>query len=178
MDPFATLGLPPVYPLDRDELERRYRDLQRALHPDRFTGAPPAERRMALGKVIEVNEAYRVLRDDLQRAEALVSLRGGSTEREATNPDLLMTVMELREALSDAKAARDMDAVRKLAARVEIDEQRVKATLATKLADTRCSTATLTALVNELKYYRRFLDEVAVIEDEATARPDATSNKV
>jgi len=166
MDPFATLGLPPVYPLDRDDLERRYRDLQRALHPDRFTAAPAAERRMALGKAVEVNEAYRVLRDDLKRAEALVALRGGSTEHLAADPDLLMTVMELREALSEAKAARDMAAVRNLAARVEMDEQRVKAALATKLADTSCPTSALTALVNELKYYCRFLDEVAVIEDE------------
>lgn len=166
MDPFATLGMSPAYALDRDELERRYRDLQRALHPDRFTAAPAAERRMALGKAVEVNQAYRVLRDDLSRAEALVSLRAGSTTAAPADPELLMTVMELREALSEAKAARDLAAVRKLAARVEADELRVKTKLAAQLDDAASASDTLTALVNELKYYRRFLDEVAVIEDE------------
>ena len=167
MDAFSTLGLPPVYAIDHDALERRYRDLQRALHPDRFTSAPATERRMALNKAVEVHEAYRVLRDDLKRAEALVKLRGDdSTSSEVADPELLMTVMELREALSEAKAARDIAAVRKLAACVESDEQHIKARFAAALEDASTTTSALSALLSELKYYRRFLDEVAVIEDE------------
>lgn len=173
MDPFALLGLTPAYTLDRDELEQRYRDLQRALHPDRYTQAPPAERRMALSKAVEVNQAYRVLKDDLQRAEALVKLRGVATQQQPADPEFLMAIMELREALSEAKAARDLNAVRRLAARVERDDALAQQRFAQQIdqaanaetnnAETNCALANT---LSELKYYRRFLDEVAVIEDE------------
>lgn len=165
MDPFSILGLPPVYAIERDTLEQRYRDLQRTLHPDRYTGAPATERRMALSKAVEVNQAYRLLRDDVTRAEALVALRCGASAKEAANPELLMTVMELREALSEAKAARDLPAVRTLAARVEQSEQQARERFSQQL-DAGQHDA-LPGTLSELKYYRRFLDEVAVIEDEA-----------
>lgn len=121
---------------------------------------------MALNKAVEVNEAYRVLRDDLKRAEVLVALRGGSSAQTAAEPELLMTVMELRETLSEAKAAHDFNAVRKLARRVEHDEAQIKERLAAQLSDPASNVEALTSSLNELKYYRRFLDEVAVIEDE------------
>ena len=69
MDPFATLGLPRRYDVDKVELDRRYRELQQTLHPDKHASAPASERALTLRKAIEVNEAYRVLRDDQKRAE-------------------------------------------------------------------------------------------------------------
>ena len=36
VDPFATLGLPARYDLAPPEIEQRYRELQKALHPDRW----------------------------------------------------------------------------------------------------------------------------------------------
>lgn len=175
MDPFALLGLSPAYNIDRDDLERRYRDLQRALHPDRHTQAPATERRMTLSKAVEVNAAYRVLKDDLQRAEALVKLRGVPAQQQPADPGFLITIMELREALSEAKAANDLDAVRSLAKRVERDGTLAQERFAQQI-DQEASAETNSALANtlsELKYYRRFLDEVAVIEDEALSLPDA-----
>lgn len=167
MDPFTTLGMPAVYALDRSVLEQRYRDLQRALHPDRFTGAPATERRMALSKAVEVNAAYRLLRDDVKRAEALVALRCGASNAEAADPDFLMTIMELREALSEAKAAADLGAVRKLAVKVTSAEQQAQQRFSRALDAQPVDVNTLRTALSELKYYRRFLDEVAVIEDEA-----------
>lgn len=168
MDPFTTLGMPAVYALDRSVLEQRYRDLQRALHPDRFTSAPATERRMALSKAVEVNAAYRLLRDDVKRAEALVALRCGAAASETADPDFLMTIMELREALSEAKAAADLRAVRTLASRVTAAEERAQERFSRTLEAEPVDASTLRTALSELKYYRRFLDEVAVIEDEAS----------
>ncbi len=67
-DPFDTLGVEPRFDLDLAALERRHRDLSRALHPDRYAGAPAAERRLALGRAIDANEALRVLKDPIRRA--------------------------------------------------------------------------------------------------------------
>jgi molecular chaperone HscB len=161
MDPFATLGLPRRYDLDLSELEQQYRNLQRTLHPDRHVGASASERRMTLGKAVEVNEAYRVLRDDIARAEALLSAQA----KQDADPALLMEVMELREALSEAKHARDTAAVRKLAEQVLRSQEAARTQLTAAFASSEQGTAA--ACVSKLKYYRRFLDEVRVIEDEA-----------
>jgi molecular chaperone HscB len=59
------------FDLDVAALDARRKELSRALHPDRFASSPAAERRMALGRAIEVNEAFRALRDPIRRAEAL-----------------------------------------------------------------------------------------------------------
>src|SRR5687767_12186297 len=75
-DPFATLGLPRSFAVDADALERRYRALQRKLHPDRFALKPAAERRASLERATAVNEAYRVVKDPVRRAEALLALAG------------------------------------------------------------------------------------------------------
>lgn len=172
MDAFDVLGLPPAFDLDPKLIEQRYRDLQRALHPDRFTQASASERRASLSRAVSVNDAYRVLRDELKRAEALfVRLGGEISERggQAADPGLLMEVMELREQLSDTKARGDAAARDKLTREVRaLDRQTIDALRgalsALAAGDASARDATARAL-SRLRYYRRFLDEVAVLED-------------
>jgi molecular chaperone HscB len=172
MDPFATLGLAREYDLDASELERRYRDLQRALHPDRHAASGASERRMSLTKAVEVNEAYRVLRDDLSRAEALLALHDAPANASDADPEFLMEMMELREGLDQAKGASDLAAVRTLSARVEQMQAQATEILRERFAELaqQVSPEVLEgtrATVGRLRYYRRFMDEVAIIEDEA-----------
>lgn len=176
MNPFATLGLPARFDVDPEQIEQRYRDLQRALHPDKFAQASAAERRMSLSKAVEVNEAYRAMRDDLERAKALLAVFGVDSRDEragAADPEFLMEVMELREALGEARARKDLAKVGVLAERVRkmqratLDDMTVRfGTLPDRDAPGP-ELAKLTALLAQLRYFRRFLDEVAVIEEEA-----------
>ena len=168
----APLGLAREYDLDAGELERRYRDLQRALHPDRHAASGASERRMSLNKAVEVNEAYRELRDDLSRAEALLALHDAPANASDADPEFLMEMMELREGLDDAKGASDLGAVRALSARVEQMQAQATTTLREGFAELgrELSPDVLEgtrAIVGRLKYYRRFMDEVAIIEDGA-----------
>ena len=113
MDPFDTLGVEARFDLDLPAVEKTHRELSRALHPDRYVGASASERRAALGKAVEVNEAWRILRDPIRRAEALLALRGVTLdERRETkaDPEFLMEMLEQREALAEAKQARDLEA--------------------------------------------------------------------
>ena len=57
MDPFATLGIDRRFDVDLPALEKRHRELSRALHPDRFADAGASERKATLAKAVEVNEA-------------------------------------------------------------------------------------------------------------------------
>jgi molecular chaperone HscB len=171
VDPFAILGLPRRYDLDKAALDRRYRDLQQALHPDKYTAAGASERALTLGKAMEVNEAYRVLRDDQARAEALLSLLGGAADpHEPADPELLMEMMELREALSEAREQGQAEKVAALAADVGDKTAAARDELARLFAAVGGEPKLLAqarALTSRMRYYRRFLDEVALFEDEA-----------
>jgi molecular chaperone HscB len=172
MDAFDVLGLTPSFDLDPQLIERRYRDLQRALHPDRFVKAPASERRASLARAVSVNDAYRTLRDALKRAELLLARAGADVGERAgppADPALLMEVMELREALSETKASGDLNARARLVETVNARSDEATAALRTALGSLTGGDAEAHAdaarALSRLRYYRRFLDEVGVLED-------------
>jgi len=114
---FELFGLPARYRIDAGALERAYRDLQGAVHPDRFAGAGDTEKRLALQASARVNEAYRALRDPVSRAEYLLSLRGvdATSETDTRLPvAFLARQLERREAAEEARGERDARALAKL----------------------------------------------------------------
>lgn len=175
MDPFATLGAPRRFDLDLAALEKTHRELSRALHPDKFAQTGASERRAALEKAADVNEAWRVVRDPIRRAEALFRLEGlpvGETSEPKASPAFLMEVMEEREALAEARAARDLAKVHALAEgitrRAKATEAKLGAAFAGDLTPARAELERLLPLLGELRFYRRFLEEVAAIEEDAS----------
>lgn len=173
MDPFETLGAPRRFDLDLTVLEKTHRELSRALHPDKFAQAGASERRAALEKAANVNEAWRILRDPIRRAEALFKLEGfavGETNEPKARPIFLMEMMEEREALAEARAAKDMGKVRRLAATISQRSRAAEEKLAEGFSDgrrDRSELQKLLPLLGELRFYRRFLEEAAAIEEEA-----------
>ncbi|MBK9264711.1 MAG: Fe-S protein assembly co-chaperone HscB [Polyangiaceae bacterium] len=168
-DPFETMGVEPRFDIDPDKLAERHRDLSRALHPDRYAGAPAAERRLALGRAIEVNDAYRVLKDPVRRAEALLRRAGvpvGETAEPKPSQALLMEMMEQREELADARRSKDLGAVHKLALAVRERERDVLAKLGRALAADGSEVSAALPHLGELRYLRRFLEEVSAIEED------------
>ena len=75
-DHFILFGLPRSYRLDPLVLDKRYREIQSEVHPDRFAQAGDSERRLSLQWATRVNEAYQTLRKPLPRAQYLLSLSG------------------------------------------------------------------------------------------------------
>jgi molecular chaperone HscB len=169
LDPFETLGVEPAFSLDVAVLEQRHRDLSRALHPDRHASSGASERRMALGRAIEVNEAFRILKDPVRRAEALLARRGiasGEGKEPPASPALLMEVMERREALAEIRHSKDEAALARVIVEVREIEQRTQAALGSEFAFERPNPAEILKRIGELRYYRRFLDEAAAIADD------------
>jgi molecular chaperone HscB len=166
-DPFDLFQIPPAFELDLEELGRRHRELSRALHPDRYVGRPAAERREALGRAIEVNEAWRVLRDPARRAEVLLQRLGVPTGEESNppaRPEFLMEMMERRESLRALGRAGDLAGVEALSEEVRGQERELlrelgegfRRALETPEAPVP---ATLSLRLGELRYLRRFFDE-------------------
>ena len=175
IDPFDILGIAPTFDLDLAAAEQRYRDLSRVLHPDKHVGGSPGERRIALGKAVEVNEAWRLLRDPIRRAEALfrrhgVEVREGAEPK--ADPEFLMEMMEQREALSEARSSGDRGAAERLGSAIRAREKAAMGRLAEGFdSESNGGVAALLPVLGELRYYRRFLDEVSAIEDLPEAGP-------
>ncbi len=166
-DPFETLGAPRVFRLDLRALEKTHRDLSRALHPDKYVSRGASERREALARAVEVNEAWRVVRDPIRRAEALFALAGvpvGETNEPKPGPELLMQMMEEREALDDAR--KDAAKVKALTETIEARKAAVESRLGAVFDESKGDAAKLAPslpLLGELRYYRRFLEEASAI---------------
>jgi len=111
---FAALELPEQLSIDRKDLEARFYRLSRTLHPDRFARAAPEEQQRALDASALLNDAYRVLRDPVARAEYLLSLRGlVPADSKSVPPELLEEVFELNMALEEVKMG-DREAIPQL----------------------------------------------------------------
>jgi molecular chaperone HscB len=161
-DYFSVFGVERRYDVDVAALEGRYRELSRQLHPDRFAKADPRARRASLQRSVQLNEAWRALKDPVQRAEYLLSLSGISLGKEVP-PALLMETLELREELGEARAAGDDRKVQEMAhamrGRVHAALQAVTDGLAAGQLEV------VAKQLVALRYYRRFMDEVALHDD-------------
>ncbi len=171
-DPFARLGLPRAFAIDRKAAEKNHRELSRALHPDRYLDAAPQERRRALEEAADVNEAFRVVKDPIRRAEALFRLRGidvGETNEPKPSSMFLMEMMELREEIDAAREACDATLVGKLRARVKNAVSLAEAQLAalfpevgeSELEGLRGELARL----GELRFYARAMETLDDLEE-------------
>jgi molecular chaperone HscB len=168
-DPFELLEIEPRFDLDLALLERRHRDLSRVLHPDRYAGRPAGERQRALGRAIEVNEAFRTLRDPVRRGQALLARHGRHTDeadRARADAALLMEVMERREALAEARRSENREAVDRLTETVRARERAIEAEIAASFGKSPPDLARVETLLGELRYHRRFLDEAGGILDD------------
>ncbi len=158
---FEMFGLPVSFALDEARLDGAYREVQAQVHPDRHAGAGDAGRRVAMQWSTQANEAYRTLKNPLARATYLLHLRGqdiGAENNTAMEPAFLMEQMEWREAVEDATAAKNVDALDKLLA----DLRRDKAVRYGKLAALLGSNADAPAVeaVRQLMFLEKVEDDI------------------
>jgi molecular chaperone HscB len=156
---FDLFGLAPAYALETDALERSYREIQSKVHPDRFAHAGDAERRASLQWTTRVNEAYRTLKDPVQRAKHLLELQGVDVAFEtntAMPPEFLMQQMELRESLEEAKTPASLDEMRKRLRQTKTGLQNQIA----EALDIRKDYAGAAGLVRKLQFLDRLDDEI------------------
>jgi len=157
---FAILGVPETFDLDPEELERRYRERSREVHPDRFARAPVADRVKALSEATALNDAFKVLKSPVRRAEHLLELRGQPLgDKEPVPQSFLMKILELREALEDAQATKDEAEVARLETAMRARFDAALRRVGQLFASGGTSEAIKKELI-DLRYFQRFLDEV------------------
>ena len=114
-DYFSFFDLPRKLAINLEDLEQRFRGLSRQFHPDYFYTASAQERLASLERASYLNDAYRVLRDPLDRAEYLLKVEGlpGVGQHQAATElpaGVLEEVFALNEELDEIRAAREAGA--------------------------------------------------------------------
>jgi molecular chaperone HscB len=180
-DRFAVLGLPRKFEVDLGAAESAYKELSRQLHPDRFAKADPRARKAALARTVQLNDAWRTVKDPLRRAEYLLELAGyalaggeksaemSKTRKVEAPPTFLIEIMELRDELATAQQAGDAVKVAFMS-----EDIRGRAATAMKTIGASIDGRTPQSLdeaaraLMSLRYYQRFLDEVRAHEERAS----------
>jgi molecular chaperone HscB len=124
-DYFTFFGLPRKLHLKEAALQREFYELSRKLHPDLSVRADAREQAWILEQSSRLNDAYRTLKDPIQRTQYLLGLEGvqleeqsksateeartaGTVKKQVVPPALLEEVFELNLQLEEARLAKKM----------------------------------------------------------------------
>ncbi|MEI7612794.1 MAG: Fe-S protein assembly co-chaperone HscB [Betaproteobacteria bacterium] len=161
-DHFALFELPPAFRIDSARLDKRYREIQSQVHPDKFANAGDSERRLSLQWATRINEAYTTLKTPLLRAQYLLTLVGHDAEVDnntAMPAEFLMEQMEWREAVFEARRAREQGDLEQLYHRVKQRMKRRYEELA-ELLDDQHDYAQAADRVRRLMFLEKLLVEI------------------
>jgi molecular chaperone HscB len=162
---FEIFKLPISFDINKDTLAQRYRDLQRAVHPDKYANAPDRERRLAMQKTAQINEAFQTLKNPLTRARYLLQLQGIDENDAMMDGEFLMTQMELREELADIKQKRQpIEALNAFLNRTEKQMQSLTDKLSQQFAQQNWQAARET--VTQFQFFTRLHEEALRLEEE------------
>jgi molecular chaperone HscB len=130
-DFYEFFGLDRKLQVDADALQRRFYELSREWHPDRFGRKSADEQTQALEATAILNDGYRTLRDPVKRAEYVLKEEGfpmGEQRSKDVPAELLEEVFELNMMLEELKegdesARGQLESARKnfIGLRAEID---------------------------------------------------------
>jgi molecular chaperone HscB len=172
---FQLFGLPRTFDIDTAQLDSRYRELQRIVHPDRYASAGDHERRLAMQQATRINEGYQTLKDPLKRGRYLLELGGfgfGDEPHTTRDPEFLMRQMELRETLGAVRAAGDpLAALAGLVEVIDADSDALTGELHSLFDGGDCTDAQAAAdILMKMQFFHRLRGEArdleAALEDE------------
>ena len=166
-NPFALFDLPVAFQVDSALLNERYLALQKSLHPDNFSAASAQEQRLAIQKSAEINDALRILKDPITRADSIIAINTGETENpeEKSNNDIdfLMQQMEWRETLENIENRQDTDELTAFAKEINKIRHAILSELSTTLDAQQWDIAR--AITDKLRFIKKLQAEIERVEE-------------
>jgi molecular chaperone HscB len=107
---FDFFGLERKLSIDEAHLQKRFYELSKEWHPDRWSRKSAQEQAQALEATAILNDGYRTLRDPVKRAEYLLTEEGfpiGEQRSKDVPPELLEEVFELNMALEELRGGEE-----------------------------------------------------------------------
>lgn len=108
---FSLFRTEPKYAVDVIALEKKFKDAQKLLHPDKYVNKSIHEKNLSTENSTMVNKAFEILKSDIERAGYLLSQNGITDLEEGKNSSnsLLMNEMfELREELEETQNTKEL----------------------------------------------------------------------
>ena len=184
-DYYDLLGIERRLKLSADDLQKRFYELSRQLHPDHFMRKSETERQYSLDASSILNDAYRALKDPVKRAQYLLSQEGfdvGEQRSKDVPPELLEEVFELNMALEEMRSGDDsarpqLEAAEKTFTNMLADVDQQLESLFEKYdrAGSRDVLAEIRGVLNRRKYILNLVDEVHKTLSPATHAPQPTT---
>ncbi len=166
-NPFALFDLPVAFQVDSALLNERYLALQKSLHPDNFSAASAQEQRLAIQKSAEINDALRILKDPIARADSIIAINTGEQENpeEKSNKDIgfLMQQMEWRETLENIENRQDTDELTAFAQEINQIRHAILSELSTALDAQQWDIAR--AITDKLRFIKKLQTEIERVEE-------------
>ena len=166
-NPFALFDLPVAFQVDSALLNERYLALQKSLHPDNFSAASAQEQRLAIQKSAEINDALRILKDPITRADSIIAINTGETENpeEKSNNeiDFLMQQMEWRETLENIENRKDTDELTAFTQEINQIRPAILSELSTALDAQQWDIAR--AITDKLRFIKKLQAEIERVEE-------------
>ena len=157
---FELFGLVPRFNIDMQNLESSFLRLQAQLHPDRHSTQGETEKLKALQLSTLVNEGYRTLRNPGSRAHCLISLAGKDDNNTRVSQSFLLSQLEWRESIQEARAVGDVAALEAMTRRLKHKVSVVEKELASAL-DELSDFEVATQLVNQMRFYEKLRAEIS-----------------
>jgi Fe-S protein assembly co-chaperone hscB len=166
-NPFALFNLPVIFQVDSALLNERYLAWQKSLHPDNFSAASAQEQRLAMQKSAEINDALRILKDPIARADSIIALNTGERENleEKSNKDIgfLMQQMEWRETLENIENRKDTNELTAFTKEIDQIRHAILSELSTALAEQQWDIAR--AITDKLRFIKKLQAEIERVEE-------------
>ncbi|KAK1127426.1 hypothetical protein K0M31_003964 [Melipona bicolor] len=128
---FDLIGISRSYDVKITEIQKKYKELQKLLHPDKYSTKSEKEKQLSENLSSLVNKAYTTLTHPLKRGLYMLKLNGItiSEETDNINAEFLMEIMEKNEEIEEA--ANNVEKIKKLVQ----DNELILNNLAKKIAD-------------------------------------------
>lgn len=163
---FELFGLPVALALDLHQLEKRFQQLQKSIHPDMYVSRGDEEQAIAKGRSAAASEAYATLRNPISRAKYVLGMLGVDLESHTLDDQqLLMEIMDHQEEVEDARG--DAKLLQKQAESFITEQNRALAQ-AQELYERHGEDALepLTKLVIRAQYYDKLARDAQVLRAE------------
>jgi molecular chaperone HscB len=161
---FELFNIPISLQVDAAVVKAKFYELSRKYHPDFFSQATEAEQEEALEKSSLLNKAFKVFTNKDETLKYVLQLKGliEDEEKYQLSPNFLMEMMELNEALMDAKIEGDEEKVANCKLQVASLENALYETIKNVIADYKDGVSTQEALLQVKDYYfkKKYLSRI------------------
>lgn len=168
---FELFSLDTTFDLDLDDLESRFRKLQKEFHPDRFVTVSEQERRIAMQLTAQINEAYQTLIKPLGRGSYMLKLKDINVNDETDtkmDASFLMEQMDFREQLDELKNRKHQEKeIQDLTETIKSSQTKIISELrACFNTTTDESLMRARNLIRELQFFEKMASQIEELDDE------------